>query len=582
MVLLLTIAQPQPIMDLNGEPAETILVKKIELGSRKTDEEPFSTTLKGLTKGTTYYYRAYSNRSGSDNEGEIKSFKAGDKSTNVPYVITRDYDYEEDSNEATVYGQVSSRGGSEIIEYGFKWGTSSGSLTRTKTIRGDIAEGRTFSADLTKLASDATYYFQAYAENDNGIGYGAIKEFTIDEYDSGDRPTVNTQTAKVSGNSVTLYGYLNDRGDTSITSYGFYFGKDSDPITRYEVGEYIMDDESFEYTIKNLELGTTYYYKAYARNSAGEEEGKILNIRAGSNVTMVLTTQVNNLGGGGATLLGTIDSGGNSDLTAYGFYWGILNGAETEVKLGSSISVGTTFSYYLTGLETGKTYVARAYARSGNNTYLGNQVTINPSAGGTPIVSGSPVVNIIAPASGTSVSKGAPVAVNATASGSSPIIAMGLYVNGTQKARVDAASINYSVDTSALPAGTNVIRVTGWDGVKAGERVITISVVSGNGTTTPVIPGGSAPTVNIENPSNFEIIKRGNVVEIRASSTPGSKPIEAMALYLYDKRLLRTSGNGFSYFWDTSTVAPGVYEIKVNAWDGSVAGEKIVKVTIQQ
>jgi hypothetical protein len=487
---------------------------------------------------------------------------------------------------------VTSRGSSKISEYGFYWGTNSNVTNKKRVGTDNISIGEDFDTTISGLNRYTKYYYRAYAINDDGISYGTLRNFTINEYDGGNKAVVTTQEPQVSGDQVTFRGYVNDRGGSSIDGYGFYWGTSSNPTSRQIVGSYIDDNETFHYTLSNLKVGTTYYVKAYAKNEAGEAEGKVLSFRAAGNASITLTTQTNNLSGGGAILMGSIDnsSADSTGIEAYGFYWGPLNGAETEIRLGNTIAPGTVFSYFLTGLDNSKTYVARAYARSASNTYLGNQVTINPLSTGTyqpeTAANEAPKINISSPASNTSVSRGSAVLINATAlaGGSNTIAAMGLYVNGAQVARPVGAVLGYSLDTTNLPLGTNVIRITAWDGYRSAEQSVYINVTSG-GSTSPEVapPTGAAPVVTLQNPANFEIIKRGTIVQIKAAAVFGNNNASgnAMGLYLYDKQLLRVEGNGFTYFWDTSNVNPGKYEIKVTGWDGQRQGDKLVTVTIQ-
>jgi hypothetical protein len=570
----------------------------VRVGSSISSGNSFEYLLTDFDYDRTYRYRAYvryyDNGSSKYAYGSTMSFRAdddyysGDNYSERATVVTFEAAFNQGATTATLYGEISSRGGSSINEYGFYWGTNSNVTNRKRVGTDNISIGQDFETTISGLNRYTKYYYRAYAINDEGISYGTLRNFTIDEYDGGNKAVVTTQEPQISGSQVTFRGYVNDRGSSSIDGYGFYWGTSSNPTSRQIVGSYIDDNETFTYTLSDLKIGTTYYVKAYAKNEAGEAEGKILSFRAAGNTSITLTTQTNNLTGGGAILMGSIDnnSADSTGIEAYGFYWGPLNGAETEIRLGNTITPGTVFSYFLTGLDSGKTYVARAYARSASNTYLGNQVTINPLDTGIyqPETSGgAPGITISSPTANTAVSKGSAVLINAVAvpGGSNPIAAMGLYINGTQVARPTGAVLGYSLDTASLPLGTNIIRITAWDGSKSAEQSVSINVTGGSAL--PDTPAnGAAPVITLQNPANFEIVKRGTIVQIKASAAFGSNSVSnAMGLYLYDKQLLRVEGNGFTYFWDTSAVNPGKYEIKVTGWDGQRQGDKLITVTVQ-
>jgi hypothetical protein len=79
---------------------------------------------------------------------------------------------------ATLSGLIKDPGGKQITEYGFKWGTNR-SLEKSKTLHSKIDANKSFSVSLTGLKPGTTYYYQAYAINSKGCGYGSIKSFTV-------------------------------------------------------------------------------------------------------------------------------------------------------------------------------------------------------------------------------------------------------------------------------------------------------------------------------------------------------------------------------------------------------------------
>ncbi len=90
-----------------------------------------------------------------------------------PVVVTSSA-YEIGSTYATLNGVIVNQGASAIIEYGFKYGTDTENLTENITSTDDIAD---FSATITGLTPNTTYYYRAYAINSDGTGYGEIKSF---------------------------------------------------------------------------------------------------------------------------------------------------------------------------------------------------------------------------------------------------------------------------------------------------------------------------------------------------------------------------------------------------------------------
>ncbi|NLB89304.1 MAG: M15 family metallopeptidase [Syntrophomonadaceae bacterium] len=93
-----------------------------------------------------------------------------------PVVVTKESKLEE--NSILLQAIVTSNGGKELSEYGFNWGTSP-SLDNQIVAGVSIGENSTYEMRIDNIEPGKTYYYQAYAVNDKGTGYGEIKEITI-------------------------------------------------------------------------------------------------------------------------------------------------------------------------------------------------------------------------------------------------------------------------------------------------------------------------------------------------------------------------------------------------------------------
>jgi len=82
---------------------------------------------------------------------------------------------------ATSGGNITSDGGATITERGIVWGTSANPTTSNNKI---IVSGTTgsYSAEITGLSSNTTYYLRAYAINSVGTAYGAQVIFTTTDH----------------------------------------------------------------------------------------------------------------------------------------------------------------------------------------------------------------------------------------------------------------------------------------------------------------------------------------------------------------------------------------------------------------
>jgi hypothetical protein len=155
---------------------ETGVTKEIEGG---TTTGTYSETISGLTKGTTYYYRAYGINANGTSYGEIKSFTTLKE---LPNITTTDAS-NVTSTTADVGGEVTSNGNSAITEKGVLYSTTNPSPRigdtsgTTKVV--EAASGTTISETITGLTTTNVYYYRAYATNSQGTGYGAVKRFTL-------------------------------------------------------------------------------------------------------------------------------------------------------------------------------------------------------------------------------------------------------------------------------------------------------------------------------------------------------------------------------------------------------------------
>ncbi|HWQ49295.1 MAG TPA: stalk domain-containing protein [Methanosarcina sp.] len=198
-------------------------------------------------------------------------------------------------------------------------------------------------------------------------------------------PTVITNSASsIENNTAMLNGDIMASGDTSITEYGFYYGTTSSCPTQVKVGSSINADNFYDYKLTNLQAGTQYYFKSYARNSVGTDYGSVNSFTTDKTEVSptVTTASAAAIGTNYARLNGEITSDGDSAITSYGFYYGTNTYPETKVTFGSNIDKGESFSYNLTALNAGTTYFFKAYATNDNGTSYGSilSFTANPKA----------------------------------------------------------------------------------------------------------------------------------------------------------------------------------------------------------
>ena len=86
-------------------------------------------------------------------------------------------------------------------------------------------------------------------------------------------PSVTTGSANSDNSGTTISGNVTFAGGATVTVRGFYYGTSASDLTQnLQCGS---GTGEFTATLTNLTIGTTYYYKAYATNSAGTSYGEV-------------------------------------------------------------------------------------------------------------------------------------------------------------------------------------------------------------------------------------------------------------------------------------------------------------------
>jgi uncharacterized protein (TIGR02145 family) len=235
-------------------------------------EGNFVSNLTGLTPGTEYFVRAYATNSAGTGYGEVEFFET-EIIPELPTILTNEV-IEYTSECATIEGIIIKHGSSQVKQIGIFYGTSPNpEVTGTRYyLLGSIEP---FTFQICGLEYTTTYYVKAYAENDEGIGYGNEVSFTTPP----ELPyTYLNRFELVSECTVEVWGGWLDDGGTPILNCGFCWNTTPGPtiedkmILRGSINTY------FGGWIVGLNENTTYYIRAFAINEVGisySDEGTI-------------------------------------------------------------------------------------------------------------------------------------------------------------------------------------------------------------------------------------------------------------------------------------------------------------------
>ncbi|HEY0654737.1 MAG TPA: hypothetical protein VGD65_16485 [Chryseosolibacter sp.] len=270
-------------------------------------------------------------------------------------------------------GTVSSDGGEALSEKGIVFSLSPGPTVSNTKVSSTGTD--TFSSVLDNLSPSTQYFVRAYATNSAGVAYGQEVSFTtLPTPVNVVLPTVTTASVtSITGSSAMSGGNVTNDGGAAITGRGVVYGTSSAPTLAASVVTSGSGTGVFESSITGLIAGTQYFVRAYATNNAGTAYGPERSFSTSSPLPVLSGTASTNLTKNSVTLSASLTSGFN--ITAKGFVYGV-SAAPTLANSQSIPGTGTTsFNASITGLATGVTYYARAYATNDAGTSYGAETT---------------------------------------------------------------------------------------------------------------------------------------------------------------------------------------------------------------
>ena len=338
----------------------------------------FTSTMTELLSNTTYYVRAYATNSEGTSYGEQVSFMTLEEiielatvKTSLVTGIT--------STTAVAGGDVTADGGTEVTARGVCWSTS-----QEPTIEGEHTENGAgtgeFTAELSGLEQNTTYYVRAYATNKEGTAYGEEVSFTTLQENVVVKPMVTTlEIAGVSQTTAVAGGNVTSDGGAEVTARGVCWSASQEPTIE---GEHTTDGAGtgeYQSNLSGLTANTTYYVRAYATNSEGTAYGEEISFTTLEEHIVVeptvVTVSVSEVTETTAVTGGNVTSDGGGEVSARGVCWSTSQEPTVE---GNHTTDGTgvgEFVSNLTDLTDNTTYYVRAYATNEQGTSYGEQMS---------------------------------------------------------------------------------------------------------------------------------------------------------------------------------------------------------------
>ena len=331
------------------------------------------TQMNYLEKKTKYYYRYEFYNGYNLMWTEIFDFTTTDKQEK-PSVETVGAD-NITMNSATVEGNVTNDGGSAVTERGICYSIYENPTLSDSVRLAGTGIGR-YTCEMTHLHNATTYYVRAFATNSEGTSFGDV--ITVRTVEHPMLPTVTTdEVSDITLNSAVCGGNVLSDGFAEITERGICYATHEEPT----VFDYKVPGGTglglFQCRMSGLETLTTYYVRAYARNSEGYAYGNEVTFVTADETFLpeVITHEVTDFNHFYAVGVGEVVSNGGLEIIERGICWSTSpNPTTTQNKLTAGTGMGE-YSCRMMCLFGNTTYYVRAFAANEAGMKYGNEVT---------------------------------------------------------------------------------------------------------------------------------------------------------------------------------------------------------------
>ena len=298
-----------------------------------TKETRKKVTISNLSRGTTYYFRAYVKNSEEENYSTEISVETG---SGIPSVELSALTATATTASATI--KVLDADGAELQSCGILWSDNPNTITEGHKVEaGGTQEHKAYVCDISGLTPSTTYYICAYATTNVTTRNSTIYYFTTDK----GGPEVTTLKIESKGTDfLVVAGSSKTTSDAPITRQGICWSTIPYPSIDDNVVEASVNVSTFSCRIEGLQSGTTYYVRAFAENRYDTVYGEQLSPTTAYDPT-ILDGYVYDQDGkpvSGVSVAGIYDMTGYNTITDNTGYYSMSLGEQTSGEYSFKVS----------------------------------------------------------------------------------------------------------------------------------------------------------------------------------------------------------------------------------------------------
>ncbi|MGY0039043.1 hypothetical protein [Pedobacter sp. NJ-S-72] len=168
-------------------------------------------------------------------------------------------------------GDIRSDGGAPVTKRGIIWSKTADPANDPDAVTTMDGSGvGIFPSRLIDLLRNTTYYVMAYAVNVIGTAYGNLLQFTTPRATAPVLSSPNIKITDITDKSAVSEVTIINNGGESVTERGMSWSTDRvNIIYGPSLTANPTDIGTFICNLTNLQEGTLYYVRAYAKNSVG-------------------------------------------------------------------------------------------------------------------------------------------------------------------------------------------------------------------------------------------------------------------------------------------------------------------------